>query len=90
MYNISEKYHNLDEVSSIKKDIYGSLYKHDSVINKFHKYEKKINKELKSLNNNNKMLFRMAKKTSSCQDMHNHKSSRDPDILYPVKEVKIP
>ena len=48
----------------------GRLAKRKSAVNKFCNTEKKIHDNMKSLNNQNKMLFKLSKKTITHRDLN--------------------
>ena len=77
-----------NKLDSIKKYLGRGLGKRDAAVNQFHKSENKIQRNLKALKKQNKILFKLVKKTSYCKDMHKIKnikamkynSSRNSDI----------
>ena len=83
----------LTEVSNAKfstpdknnEGIYGCLDKIDDAANKLHKSDKNIKKYMKAFKNQNMIIYNMAKKTSSCWELHkvkNIKPSYDTYRIY--------
>ena len=69
----SEQYNAFDPKNT-KKDLYGRPAKQYASFKKFHKTKKNMQMHRKALKKQNKVLFKLAKKTSSQRELKNIKS----------------
>ena len=76
LHSFENCYGKSSDQHSIQEGLGGAIVNRDDAVKHYKKSEQKLRKELKALTNQNKIIFRIAKKSGSCRELNKIKNIR--------------